>query len=83
MVMSWLEPLFRWIHVVAGVLWIGHLYFFNFVNGPFEKTLEAGCSGYLTKPVPLRELETMVEACLAGTPPWWRGSPCWYRSLWR
>lgn len=22
----------RWIHYVAGVLWIGHLYFFNFVN---------------------------------------------------
>ena len=41
MVMSWLEPLLRWIHVVAGVIWIGHLYFFNFVNGPFEKTLEA------------------------------------------
>lgn len=39
--MSWLEPLFRWMHVVAGVIWIGHLYFFNFVNGPFEKTLAA------------------------------------------
>jgi len=22
----------RWLHYVAGVLWIGHLYFFNFVN---------------------------------------------------
>lgn len=38
--MEWLNALFRWIHVVAGVIWIGHLYFFNFVNGPFEKTLD-------------------------------------------
>lgn len=24
--------LVRWVHYIAGVLWIGHLYFFNFVN---------------------------------------------------
>jgi len=35
-----LQALFRWIHVVAGIMWIGHLYFFNFVNGPFEGTLD-------------------------------------------
>ncbi len=28
----WLEPILRWIHVLAGVMWIGLLYFFNFVN---------------------------------------------------
>ncbi len=38
---QYLEPLFRWTHVVAGVLWIGLLYFFNWVNGPFAKTLDA------------------------------------------
>lgn len=32
---------FRWFHVVFGILWIGLLYFFNFVNGPFAKTLDA------------------------------------------
>ncbi len=32
-VMPIIESLFRWIHVVAGVLWIGLLYFFNWVNG--------------------------------------------------
>jgi len=26
----------RWAHVVAGIMWIGHLYFFNWVNGPFQ-----------------------------------------------
>ena len=35
-----LEALFRWIHIVAGIVWIGHLYFFNFVNGPFAGTMD-------------------------------------------
>ena len=39
--MEALEALFRWVHIVAGIFWIGHLYFFNFVNGPFEGTLDA------------------------------------------
>ena len=30
--MNKLEFLFRWTHVFAGIVWIGHLYFFNFVN---------------------------------------------------
>jgi uncharacterized membrane protein len=41
---TWTEILnifFRWFHVVFGILWIGLLYFFNFVNGPFTKTLDA------------------------------------------
>ncbi len=31
----------RWIHIVAGVIWIGHLYFFNFVNAQFAPTIDA------------------------------------------
>ncbi|HUO83892.1 MAG TPA: urate hydroxylase PuuD [Thermoanaerobaculia bacterium] len=38
---NWLQLVFRWIHVLAGVTWIGHLYFFNWVNAHFAKTLEA------------------------------------------
>ncbi len=30
----------RWAHVVAGVIWIGHLYFFNWVNAHFVKALD-------------------------------------------
>lgn len=30
--MSILEFVFRWLHVFMGIIWIGHLYFFNFVN---------------------------------------------------
>jgi uncharacterized membrane protein len=36
-----LDPAFRWLHILAGVVWIGHLYFFNFVNAPFAATMGA------------------------------------------
>jgi uncharacterized membrane protein len=33
--------LLRWIHFLAGITWIGHLYFFNLVNVPFQGTIDA------------------------------------------
>ena len=30
----------RWLHVLAGIIWIGHLYFFNFVNVPLQGALD-------------------------------------------
>lgn len=39
------QLLFRWIHFVAGVAWIGILYFFNLVNVNFMKTLDAPTKG--------------------------------------
>ena len=36
-----LQLLIRWLHVMAGIIWIGHLYFFNFVNIPFQGTIGA------------------------------------------
>ena len=41
--MEWkpiVEGLLRWGHVFAGIIWIGHLYFFNWVNGPFAATMD-------------------------------------------
>jgi len=38
--MEFISVLARWIHVVAGVVWIGHLYFFNFVNAQFAPTMD-------------------------------------------
>lgn len=35
-----LHLLFRWLHVFAGIVWIGHLYFFNFVNVPLQGALD-------------------------------------------
>ena len=31
---AWWQFLFRWLHVLAGILWIGLLYYFNFVQMP-------------------------------------------------
>jgi uncharacterized membrane protein len=33
--------LLRWVHFIAGITWIGLLYFFNFVNAPLAKTYDA------------------------------------------
>ncbi len=33
--------IFRWLHFVAGITWIGMLYFFNLVNVNFMKALDA------------------------------------------
>lgn len=41
--MDGLEQIFRWLHIFAGVLWIGLLYFFNFVNSAFAPTLDGDC----------------------------------------
>jgi len=32
--------LFRWFHIFFGIMWIGLLYFFNWVNGPFTATMD-------------------------------------------
>jgi uncharacterized membrane protein len=33
--------LLRWIHLIAGITWIGLLYFFNLVNVPFQREMDA------------------------------------------
>lgn len=48
---SWVMPthtgtealaiILRWIHLVAGITWIGLLYFFNLINVPFMKQVDA------------------------------------------
>ncbi len=37
--------LVRWIHFLAGITWIGLLYFFNLVNVPLMKELDATTKG--------------------------------------
>lgn len=31
---NWFSFLFRWLHVISGVMWIGLLWYFNFVQIP-------------------------------------------------
>src|SRR6201981_1366060 len=54
---TWTEALallLRWVHFLAGITWIGLLYFFNLVNVPFMKQVDAGMKPkifqYLTLP---------------------------------
>ncbi len=39
--MDWVPALSRWIHLLAGVMWIGLLYYFNFVNVAAAKAAAA------------------------------------------
>src|SRR5258707_522745 len=45
-----LQLLLRWIHFVAGISWVGLLYFFNLVNTPFSNEIDASTR---SKVVPL------------------------------
>ena len=53
---STLQAIFRWFHIVAGITWIGHLYFFNFVNAPFQGGLEKELKPKVNPPLVLRAL---------------------------
>jgi uncharacterized membrane protein len=41
----------RWMHIVSGIMWIGHLWYFNFVQTPtmpkIPDELKRGVSGYI------------------------------------
>lgn len=61
-----LDALFRWAHIIAGVLWIGLLYFFNFVNIPFAAKMKEAGVGRTTVP------ELMPRALF-----WFRWGAAW------
>jgi uncharacterized membrane protein len=48
----------RWVHILAGIIWLGHLYFFNFVNVPFQGALD-------------KELKPKVNPLLLTRALWW------------
>ena len=50
--------LIRWAHVVFGIIWMGHLYFFNLVNVPFQGGLD-------------KELKPKVNPALLLRAFWW------------
>ena len=43
------EFLLRWVHFLAGIMWIGLLYYFNFVQGPFLAQADAGVKSAVTQ----------------------------------
>ena len=45
--------LMRWLHYVFGIIWIGHLYYFNFTQAPFFGETDAATkSNAIQKLVP-------------------------------
>jgi len=46
----------RWIHFVAGIVWIGLLYWFNLVNIPFQRVLDPSLKGQVNPPLFTRAL---------------------------
>lgn len=41
---EWLHILTRWVHVFAGILWIGTTYFFTWLDGRFHELIETASS---------------------------------------
>jgi uncharacterized membrane protein len=64
----------RWIHFVAGIAWIGLLYFFNLVNIPLMKELDPATRGKVMPNLMLRALwwfrVSAVVTVLAGLIYW-------------
>ena len=55
--MDWVPAISRWIHLMAGVMWIGLLYYFNFVNVAAAKAAAAdGTAAGISKHVVPRAL---------------------------
>lgn len=53
----WSDAILRWIHILAGIMWIGLLYFFNFVNAAAVKeATAAGEAGPISKYIMPRAL---------------------------
>ena len=50
------DSLLRWAHLLSGVIWLGFLFFFNFVNGPFSKGLDDATRRKIVPPLMSRAL---------------------------
>jgi uncharacterized membrane protein len=50
------QVVLRWIHLAAGIVWVGLLYFFNLVNIPLMKELDAGTRSKVFSPLMTRAM---------------------------
>jgi uncharacterized membrane protein len=54
---DWVPALSRWLHVLAGIMWVGLLFYFNFVQAPAMKAAQAdGTAAGIAKHVAPRAL---------------------------
>ena len=61
--MYYVEFFFRYFHVLAGIVWIGMLYYFNFVQTEYFKEAEVGAAGPVV--VPLGRHADVPHGCLS------------------
>ena len=59
-----LDLLTRWIHIIAGIAWIGLLYYFNFVQAPFVAESDDVVKGAVTRQLVPRALAWFRYAAL-------------------
>ena len=46
---DWWSFFFRWIHIISGIMWIGHLWYFNFTQAPTMPKIPAELKPGVTK----------------------------------
>src|SRR5438067_4537107 len=70
------DIILRWIHLVAGITWIGLLYFFNLVNAPFMEAANPATRAAVIPPLMSRAMWwfrwSAVVTVLAGIAYWMR-----------
>jgi uncharacterized membrane protein len=55
-VTSLVSVLLRWAHIMFGIIWLGHLFFFNLVNVPFQGDLDPELKARINPKLLLRAL---------------------------
>ncbi len=59
------QLILRWFHFLAGITWIGLLYFFNLINVPFMKQVDAGAKPKIFQNLTLPALNWFRWSALA------------------
>jgi uncharacterized membrane protein len=59
------QLIIRWFHFIAGITWIGLLYFFNLVNVPFMKQVDAAAKPKIFQTLTLPALNWFRWSALA------------------
>jgi len=59
------QLILRWFHIIAGITWIGLLYFFNLINVPFMKQVDAAAKPKIFENLTLPALNWFRWSALA------------------
>ena len=60
-----MEMFLRWGHIIAAICWVGMLYFFNFVNVPFQGTIDPATKKIVNPQLLIRALWWFRWAAMA------------------